>query len=82
MGNRDKAMKILHEWESSGIVSPVLVAGIYLPLGEDGKVFEWLDRGYEERDFLIPWVNAMPDYDRLRSDPRFQDLVRRLGLRL
>jgi TolB-like protein/Tfp pilus assembly protein PilF len=80
MGNRAAAMKILHEWESSGIASPVLVADIYLPLGEDNKVFEWLEKAYEERDFLIPWVNAMPEYDRLRSDPRFQDLIRRLGL--
>jgi tetratricopeptide (TPR) repeat protein len=79
-GEREKARKILRKWEERGITLPVPTAVIYLGLGEDDKVFEWLEKGFEERDFLMPWINPMPDFDRLRSDPRYQDLMRRLGL--
>ncbi|HEY7911717.1 MAG TPA: tetratricopeptide repeat protein [Blastocatellia bacterium] len=79
-GERDKAREIIHEWQQQRKMLPVPTAVIYLGLGEDDKVFEYLDRGYEERDFLMPWINAMPDFDRLRPDPRFQDLMRRIGL--
>jgi TolB-like protein/Flp pilus assembly protein TadD len=79
-GNRDKAREILRELKSPGNERPVLVSGIYSALGENDKVFEWLERGYEERDFLLPWINVLPDNDHLRSDPRFQELIRRLGL--
>ena len=79
-GNRDKAMEILRELKSPGIMRPMLVSGIYSALGEYDKVFECLEKAYEERDFLLPWINVLPDNDRLRSDPRFQDLIRRLGL--
>jgi tetratricopeptide (TPR) repeat protein len=79
-GERDKAREIIHEWQQQRKMLPVPTAVIYLGLGEDDKVFEWLDKGYEERDFLMPWINAMPDFDRLRPDPRFQELMRRIGL--
>ena len=79
-GNREKAYEIISEWEKQGTTVPVPLAFIYLGLGEDDEVFEWLDNGYEERDFLMPWINVMPDFDRLRPDPRFQELMRRLGL--
>ena len=79
-GNRDEAMAIIREWEKHPAAAPLVLSAIYLSLGEDDKVFEWLERAYEERQFALPWINAMPDYDRLRSDPRFQELVRRVGL--
>jgi TolB-like protein/Flp pilus assembly protein TadD len=78
-GERDKAYRIIREWKQQGTTLPVPLAVIYLGLGEDDEVFEWLNRGYEERDFLMPWINAMPDFDRLRPDPRFQELMRRVG---
>ncbi len=79
-GEPDKAYDIIHEWQRQGIARPAATAEIYFGLGEDDKVFEWWEKAYEERDFLTPWINAMPDYDRLRSDPRYQRLLQRIGL--
>jgi eukaryotic-like serine/threonine-protein kinase len=60
-------------------VSPLEFAYTYALLGDKDHVLEWLEKAYEERD---PWlyVKAEPRLDNLRSDPRFKDLVRRLGL--
>jgi len=49
---------------------------IYAALGD--TAMNWLEKGYEER--FNPGVLLRPDFDPLRSDPRFQDLVRRIGL--
>jgi tetratricopeptide (TPR) repeat protein len=78
-GEREKVYRIIREWKQQGTTLPVPLAVIYLGLGEDDEVFEWLNRGYEERDFLMPWINAMPDFDRLRPDTRFRELMRRVG---
>jgi len=40
----------------------------------------WLEKGYEDRAFQLLTINSYPQYDPLRSDPRFQSLVRRIGL--
>jgi len=61
-------------------VCPTLVAKVYLLLGEKDEAFKWLERGFAERDgFLVSLVNS-PDFQSLRGDPRYQDLVRRVGL--
>jgi tetratricopeptide (TPR) repeat protein len=84
-GVRDKAEQILRESEAlmkQRYVPSSALVFIYLGLGEHDKVFEWLDRAYNERDALLPWLKVMPEFDSVRSDPRFQDLLRRLGLNL
>jgi tetratricopeptide (TPR) repeat protein len=60
------------------VASPV-VARVYLGLGERDKAFEWLDKGVEERSFWIVFLKTDPAYDSIRSDPRFQDLLKRTG---
>lgn len=57
-----------------------VVACTYVVLGEDDRAFEWLERGYRDRDKNILFVNASPRFERIRSDPRFTDLVKRIGL--
>jgi hypothetical protein len=52
----------------------------YAALGEKDKAFEWLDRVYEERGGMLIWLKVDHGCDPLRSDPRFADLVRRVGL--
>ena len=47
--------------------------------GED-EIFAWLDKAYQERDLDLPWGTADPMWDRVRSDPRFVDLLRRMHL--
>ncbi len=60
-------------------VSASLIAGYYAHLGEREQAIQWLEKAYEERDALI-WLIGDPRWDGLRSDPRFADLIRRVGL--
>jgi TolB-like protein/DNA-binding winged helix-turn-helix (wHTH) protein/Tfp pilus assembly protein PilF len=53
---------------------------LYARLGDKQKALEWLDRNYEERRALGTLLNVDPAFDSLRSDQRFGDLVRRMGL--
>ncbi|MGE5814382.1 MAG: winged helix-turn-helix domain-containing protein [Acidobacteriota bacterium] len=55
------------------------IAAIYVALGDADHAMSWLEKGYEER--FNPGVLIRPGFDPLRSDPRFQDLVRRTGFR-
>jgi hypothetical protein len=54
------------------------IAVIYAALGDTDQAMNWLEKGYQER--FNPGVLLRPGFDSLRSDPRFQDLVRRIGL--
>ena len=53
---------------------------IYVSLGDTDQAMDWLEKGYEER--FNPGVLMRPGFDPLRSDKRFQDLRRRIGLPL
>ena len=64
----------------SSYVPPVLVAGVYMRLGDKARALQWLEKGYQERDDLMIDLNVDPVFDAFRSEPRFQDLVRRVGL--
>jgi hypothetical protein len=56
------------------------MATVYAGLGEKEKAFEFLERAYQERSLDVSWfLKADLRIDSLRSDPRFQDLVRRVG---
>ena len=56
------------------------IAMIYAGLDEKDQAFTWLDKAYEQRAFQLQWINLDARWDNLRSDPRFQDLLRRIGL--
>ena len=58
---------------------PVSIAVSHAMLGEKDEALAWLERGYHERDSLMNALKALPLCDPLRSDPRFQDLLRRIG---
>jgi hypothetical protein len=55
---------------------------LYIWAGEKAQALEWLEKGLEVRDLNLPLVNVSPDYDTLRSEPRFQALLRRMNLPL
>ena len=61
-------------------VNPTEVAWLYVMAGEKAQALAWLEKGFEVHDFNLPGVGVLPDYDTLRSDPRFQDLLRRMNL--
>ena len=56
------------------------LAIVYLALGEKQQALDWLEKAYEDRNWWMPWIKVEPRFDSLRSDPRFADLVRRVGL--
>jgi serine/threonine-protein kinase len=60
--------------------SPYMVAAIYGRLGQKEEALGWLQKGYEERDFRMPLLSIDFEFDAFRSDPRFVDLVRKMGL--
>jgi DNA-binding winged helix-turn-helix (wHTH) protein/TolB-like protein/Tfp pilus assembly protein PilF len=61
-------------------VSPYNIAMIYNGLGESDEALGWLERGYREREPRMVFLKVEPKWNNLRDDPRFQDLVRRVGL--
>lgn len=82
-GRRREAMKTLNELRKiseRSYVSPYWSAILYAGLGENAPAFEWLEKAYEERDVWLVWLKAEPRFDSLRSDPQFEDLLRRVGL--
>jgi tetratricopeptide (TPR) repeat protein len=82
-GRRAQAKKILAEWQrqsQTSYVSPYMIATIYASLGEKNKAFEYLEKAYEEKSSDLPYfLKADLRVDDLRSDPRFQDLMRRMN---
>jgi TolB-like protein/DNA-binding winged helix-turn-helix (wHTH) protein len=82
-GRAGAARRVIAELESqlpSGLASPDYIAGIYMSLGDKEAALRWLERAYEARSDLLVFVRVDPIWDDLRADPRFQDLLRRIGL--
>ena len=83
IGRKAEAEKILHDLERqsrTGYVSPYMVATIYAGLGDKNSAFEFLEKAYQERSSdLSYFLKADLRMDTLRSDPRFQRLVNRMG---
>ncbi|MEP7149538.1 MAG: winged helix-turn-helix domain-containing protein [Acidobacteriota bacterium] len=80
-GERKKALAIGRGLESTKeYVSPAEMAVLYTALGEREKAFALLERAYVERDLQLKYLNSDPEFGPLQGDPRFQDLLRRVGL--
>ena len=82
-GQRSEAEKILEESNQLSrqrYVSPSHRAIIYTGLGEKELAFEWLEKAYEDRNWVLVLLKVHPMFDPLRSDPRFLDLLRRMNL--
>ena len=82
-GKRDEARRILARMEKlheQGIVPSGSVAILHGALGESNEAFAWLEKAYEERDPQLTYIKAGRRFEPLRKDPRFKQLVRRVGL--
>ncbi len=82
-GRRDQALAIVRDLESRGERQPVSAPNLALAwtaLGDHDRAFHWLDRAYAEHLFLLRVVTVQPGYAPLRGDPRYAELVRKMGL--
>lgn len=82
-GNREAAQKIIVELEEdskSNYVSSFAIAVIHAGLGDKDQAFVRLEKAYEDRATDLVDLGVEPRFDNLRSDPRFIDLARRIGL--
>ena len=78
-GAMRRAADALAALSKKALVWPTDIAGLYVLAGDNGRALEWLERAYEGRDPNLPYLR-LPMYDPLRSEPRFQDLMRRMKL--
>ena len=81
-GLRDEALSIVRQFEerrAEGYCPASMIAAIHGALGGHDEAFTWLSRAYDERDGLLFVVNVLWIFDPLRTDPRFQDLLRRMN---
>ncbi len=77
-GEAEKLLSDLKKRSNAGDSHATEIAVIYGALGDKDRAMSWMEKGYEER--FNPGVLLRPGFDPLRSDPRFEELVRRIGL--
>ena len=75
-----EVLAALHLQFETEYVSAVNFAKVYAGLGEKDLFFEWLGKAYEERSVKLVWFMVDPCLDKYRSDPRFQNILRQMGL--
>jgi DNA-binding winged helix-turn-helix (wHTH) protein/TolB-like protein/Tfp pilus assembly protein PilF len=81
-GRRDEANKVLSQlMEQSRRVHllPSNIAAVYAGLGDADRAFEWLDKGFSERDTNLIYLKVDPTWNALRGDRRFAPFLRRMG---
>jgi DNA-binding winged helix-turn-helix (wHTH) protein/TolB-like protein/tetratricopeptide (TPR) repeat protein len=82
-GNSDAAHKLLDELtlhSRSQYVPPFSFALIYIGLGQNDRAFEWLEKSYQDRSIHMLYSKNNPLLDPLRSNPRFDSLIQRMGI--
>lgn len=82
-GRKDEAQKVLAELNDRSkhpYVSSYLMAEFYAGLGDKEKAFASLEKAYTDRSWYLTHLRLDPELEPLRSDPRFADLIRRVGL--
>jgi serine/threonine protein kinase/tetratricopeptide (TPR) repeat protein len=84
MGKQEEARKMLDniiEYSKGNYVSPAALSCVYIALGDKDQGFIWLEKAFRERDpMLLELLESYPGFDPVRSDPRYADLLRRIGL--
>jgi TolB-like protein/Tfp pilus assembly protein PilF len=82
-GRRTEALRLVDELKRRRQTSYVPAAAFvdaYLGLGDNEQAFVWLDHAYQEQSAMLQYIKVHPYFDPLRGDPRFADLVHRVGL--
>ena len=82
-GRKEDANRIVGELRKRSeraYTPPSLIAAIYGALGDRDKAFEFLEEAFRQRDSLLVYLKVEPMFDPLRGDPRFANLLKRIGL--
>jgi serine/threonine-protein kinase len=83
VGRRPDALRLLEELKhrkQTGYVPAAAFVTAYLGLGEYDRTFFWLEEAYKEQSNILQFLKVHPIFDPIRDDPRFKDLVHRVGL--
>jgi len=82
-GRRSDALRLLEDLKRrrrAGYIPAGAFVNAYLGLGDNEQTFYWLEQAYKEKSNILQFLKSHPYFDPIRSDPRFADLVRRVGL--
>lgn len=82
-GRAEQARRAIRELEQTRQypgIDPASVAWGYIAVGDEDKAFTWIEKAYAQHSNMMHTLKVDPGFDSLRKDPRFQDLLRRVGL--
>ena len=83
LGDRSQALQILDQLAAASkqrYIPALSFAIVYVGLGDKDHAFTWLERAYQERFNRLAYLRREAVWDSIRTDPRFEDLLRRIGL--
>jgi tetratricopeptide (TPR) repeat protein len=82
-GEKNRALEIIAQLKKSpASLAPYSIAEIFVGLGDKDQAFVWLDKAFEERFPFLSDFRVTPQFDELRSDPRYSELAKRMNLSL
>jgi hypothetical protein len=76
----ERAIRNVTDQAKAGSRRPYDVAHFALVMGDRSLALDWLEKSYQHHDYWMLFINVDPEYDSIRSDPRFQSIVHRLGV--
>jgi tetratricopeptide (TPR) repeat protein len=84
LGDSDKFQILLDELKKKAAISPIgspsfSISMIYSQMGDNDSAFEWLEKSYQDHEVEIYWLKVEPPFDPIRSDPRFQVMLDKIG---
>jgi adenylate cyclase len=82
-GMKGEAQKIVNRFikiSKEKYFSPVFISRVYAGMGDVDQAIAWLEKAYEERDPAVCIVKSVPSHDYMHSEPRFQELLKKMGL--
>ena len=75
-----RILSVIEQPSENGVQDWFFIAGVYAKLGDKDRAFAWLEKAYQNRDFFLAYVKMSPYMDPLRSDPRFEAFLKRVGV--
>jgi predicted N-acyltransferase len=79
-GALSKAIEVMQEQRKTSYISAYGIARLYAELGNKDQAFHWLNTAYQERDTYLEGLKTDYQLDPIRSDPRFSEMVHKVGL--